>query len=136
MSQKKNRRIVGVMGIWGFVLAGTGMYVPFVVAESNLSVISNVEQKDQKIHLTQKGEQENPPITQPVVPPMSDSEMVIKPETPPDPDAVVTPPVVDPEMAVDPATRQPMTPEKLDRLTPEELEKGFPDKGKKGFPDK
>ena len=62
--------------------------------------------------------------------------MVIKPETPPDPDAVVTPPVVDPEMAVDPATRQPMTPEKLDRLTPEELEKGFPDKGKKGFPDK
>ena len=56
MSQKKNRRIVGVMGIWGFVLAGTGMYVPFVVAESNLSVISNAEQKDQKIQLTQKGE--------------------------------------------------------------------------------
>ena len=58
----------------------------------------------------------------PVIPPI-DSEMVVEPEIPPNPEAVVTPPVVDPEMVLDPTTRQPMTEEKLERLTPEELEK-------------
>lgn len=58
----------------------------------------------------------------PVIPPM-DSEMVVEPDIPPDPEAVVTPPVVDPEMVLDPITRQPMTEEKLEQITPEELEK-------------
>ncbi|MGP0593687.1 hypothetical protein ACTRXD_14280 [Nitrospira sp. T9] len=58
----------------------------------------------------------------PVIPPI-DPEMVVEPDIPPNPEAVVTPPVVDPEMAVDPTTRQPMTEEKLEQITPEELEK-------------
>jgi hypothetical protein len=52
--------------------------------------------------------------------------MVIQPNTPHDPDAVVIPPILDSEMAVDPATRQPMTEEKLERLTPEGLENDSP----------
>ncbi|GJL70048.1 MAG: hypothetical protein NPIRA06_26830 [Nitrospirales bacterium] len=67
-----------------------------------------------------------PRNTQPIIPP-NDSEMVVEPDIPPHPEAVVTPPVVDPEMVVDPSTREPMTEEKLERLTPEELEKNAPD---------
>ncbi len=130
MRQKNNRIPLGVIGITGFLVVA-GLHVPFGLAGTSVQSISNVEQKDHGNQLTQKGEKENSPTTPPVVPPTNDSEMVIKPDMPPDPDAVVTPPVIDPEMAVDPATRQPMTPEKLERL-----EKEIPDEGKKGFPDK
>ncbi|HNP59655.1 MAG TPA: hypothetical protein PKM72_02380 [Nitrospirales bacterium] len=70
----------------------------------------------------QFGEKKDLQKPQPVIPPNNDAEMVIKPDVPTNPEAVITPPVVDPEMAVDPTTRQPMTDEKLEELTPEELE--------------
>jgi hypothetical protein len=122
MNPKANIRTVGVIGTWSFILA-TGISVPFVIAESHPSGFPNGEQKSQ---LTPNEEKEILPNTQPVVPPINDSEMVIQPNTPHDPDAVVIPPILDPEMAVDPATRQPMTEEKLERLTPEGFENNSP----------
>lgn len=62
-----------------------------------------------------------------IAPPVHDPDMVIHPEMPADPDAIVTPPVVDSEMAVDPATRQPMTKDQLEQLTPQGMEKNVPD---------
>jgi hypothetical protein len=62
--------------------------------------------------------------------------MVINPDVPPDPDAIITPPVVDPDMAVDPSTRQPMTSEKLEKLRPEDSERNTPDREKKRGPDR
>jgi hypothetical protein len=68
-------------------------------------------------------------------PPPNDPEMVIKPDVPPDPDAVIIPPPVDPEMAVDPTTREPMTKEDVEDLhdkdpsgggTPDERGKSLP----------
>jgi hypothetical protein len=122
MNRKANRGTVGVIGTWICILV-IGVSLPFVMAEPNLSEFSEVEQKSQ---LTPNGEKETFPHTEPVVPPINDSEMVIQPKTPHDPDAVVIPPILDPEMAVDPATRQPMTEEKLERIIPEGLENNAP----------
>lgn len=62
--------------------------------------------------------------------PENDPEMVIKPDVPPNPDAVVIPPPTDPEMAVDPATREPMRKEKLEDLQQSETE--TPDDERRG----
>jgi hypothetical protein len=59
------------------------------------------------------GKQKSPQQSPTIPPPVHDPEMVIKPDVPPDPDAVVIPPTLDSEMAVDPATREPVTPEEL-----------------------
>ncbi len=69
----------------------------------------------------QSAKKETPRATQPVLPPTTDPEMVVDPPIPPDLEAVVPPPVVDPEMAIDPASRESLTPEKLQQLTPEAL---------------
>lgn len=81
---------------------------------------------EQTIDPGREGEEMDPEqLPSGIAPPVHDPEMVIHPEVPADPDAVVTPPVVDPEMAVDPATRQPMTKEKLDNLKlPDQLHEG------------
>jgi hypothetical protein len=49
---------------------------------------------------------------------ISDSEMVIQPETIPHPDSVVTPPVIDPKMAIDPEAKS--DEERHPALQPEE----------------
>lgn len=73
-----------------------------------------VEQEGQQTPRGKKPSTEKDLPTLP--PPENDPEMVIKPDVPPNPDAVVIPPPIDPEMAVDPATREPMTKEKLEDL--------------------
>ncbi len=84
--------------------------------------------REQTIEPGQEGETRDSGHTHPgIAPPVHDPEMVIHPEVPIDPDAVVIPPVVDPEMAVDPATRQPMTKDKLEQITPQGMEKNVPE---------
>lgn len=70
-------------------------------------------------------------------PPAHDPEMVIEPDVPPDPDAVVVPPPIDPEMSVDPATREPMTRKKLENLQEKDSAgKGNPGHEEKSIPEK
>ncbi len=49
----------------------------------------------------------------PKLPPVKDSEIVIKPDLPHDPDAVVHPPIIDQEMVLDPVTRNPVSQDHL-----------------------
>ncbi len=93
-------------------LSGSGVHKPAISAEA--------------IGQGQPGLNKEPRNPQAIIPP-NDAEMVVEPDIPPDPEAVVTPPVVDPEMVLDPSTRQPMTEEKLEQITPEELQKNAPD---------
>jgi hypothetical protein len=109
-----------------------GISVIFIVNGLNFP-IGTLESRAQKpvisadtVDQNQTGLKKEPHNNQPGLPPSNDAEMVVKPDVPPNPEAVVTPPVVDPEMVVDPTTRQPITEEKLERLTPEELEKNPP----------
>ncbi len=79
------------------------------------------ERNDNRIFLMQEVVQmekkkEGEGVVPNLPPPENDPEMVIKPDVPADPDAVVVPPPIDPEMAVNPATREPMTKEKLEEL--------------------
>ncbi len=84
--------------------------------------------REETIEPGQEGEARDSGHTHPgIAPPVHDPEMVIHPEVPIDPDAVVTPPVVDPEMVIDPATRQPMTKDKLEQITPQGMEKNVPE---------
>ena len=68
-----------------------------------------------------------------IPPPVNDPEMVIKPDAPPDPDAVVIPPPIDSEMAVDPATRKPLTPEELEEMN--KLGKENPEREQQELPE-
>jgi hypothetical protein len=98
------------------------------------------ERNDYRIFLMQEVAQmekkkEGQGVAPNLPPPENDPEMVIKPDVPADPDAVVVPPPIDPEMSVDPATREPMTKEQLEELQ----EKGSsgeeqPGHGKKSLP--
>jgi hypothetical protein len=129
-NMKRTRITSGVMG-FVFVIGGTGFLLG--VSISNAQVPPLIEQKEIRSDNPGNSGPDNPT---PPLPPTNDSEMVIKPDVPPDPDAIITPPVVDPEMAVDPSTRQPMTSEKLEQLTPEDSDRNPPDREKQRVPDR
>lgn len=120
----------GVVGVCAILFASGGGFIP-EISKALAGGLSLVETPAEQDHLSNAPNEKSTP---PVIPPTHDSEMVVKPEVPLDPDAVVTPPVVDPEMAVDPATGERLTEEKLERLTPDKLEKDLPDQ--EGIPDK
>ena len=130
MKRKKTDKGVLVLSV-GVVLMLNAMNVPIGLSGSSAQKFLISADRPQGTAMSSPGEKQKPQNTQPGPPSNNDAEMVIKPDVPADPDAVVTPPVVDPEMAVDPTTRQPMTEEKLEQLTPEELEKNAPG-GKQG----
>lgn len=85
-----------------------------VAAAGGEPLIYLVEQEGQQAPGGKKPSTEKDFPTLPA--PENDPEMVIKPDVPPNPDAVIIPPPTDPEMAVDPATREPMTKERLEDL--------------------
>ena len=118
------------------VLMLNAMNFPMGLSESSAQKLLISADRAQENEMSSPGEKKKPQNTQPVPPSNNDAEMVIKPDVPADPDAVVIPPVVDPEMAVDPTTRQPMTEEKLERLTPEELKENAPGETQGEFPNK
>lgn len=126
----RNRMIgMSILGLVFFLIMSSGKGFSSEPVPNNLGSQSTEKgDREQTMEPGQEGESGDPGHTPPgVVPPVHDQEMVIHPETPIDPEAVVTPPVVDPEMAVDPATRQPMTKEQLEQLTPQGMEKDVPD---------
>jgi hypothetical protein len=143
-SQKKEELMKTIIVIWilgistmlgaerGFSLESSG---------SDAGTIFIIEKGTQNKHdrdPLEKGDSEKDLPTIP--PPVNDPEMVIKPDAPPDPDAVVIPPPIDSEMAVDPETREPLTAEELEQLNklgkenpepepePEPEQKRFPEK--------
>ncbi|MBA3613083.1 MAG: hypothetical protein H0W49_09250 [Nitrospirales bacterium] len=126
----RNRMIgMSILGLVLFLFMTSGKGFSSEPFPNNLEAQSlQKADGEQTIEPGQEGGAGDPGHTLPgIVPPVHDQEMVIHPETPIDPEAVVTPPVVDPEMAVDPATRQPMTKDKLEQLTPQGMEKNVPD---------
>lgn len=125
MKSKKADKGVLVLSI-SMVLLLNAMNFPMGLSGSSGQKLLISAARAQENEMSSPDEKKKPQNTQPAIPPNNDADMVIKPDVPADPEAVVTPPVVDPEMAVDPTTRQPMTEEKLERLTPEELEKNAP----------
>lgn len=117
------------MGAFLLVSPGTGFSSEMSPNVFGIQTDKNgdMKQEMERDHNQDRGGTD-PHQSQPSIsPPVNDPEMVIHPDVPPDPDAVVVPPVVDPEMAVDPATRQPMTEEKLEDSILEELQKNPPD---------
>lgn len=120
---------ISMLGLSFFLFISSGKGFSSEPIPNNLE--SQLLEKGDRGHKTEKGQEEGERdsghASPGIAPPVHDSDMVIHPEMPTDPDAVVTPPVVDPEMAVDPATRQPMTKEQLEELTPRGMEKNVPE---------
>ncbi|MEO6202103.1 MAG: hypothetical protein ABIU05_08160 [Nitrospirales bacterium] len=126
----RNRMIgMSILGLVFFLIMSSGKGFSSEPIPNNLeSQALEKGDRQQIIEPGQEGGAGDPGHASPgIAPPVHDQDMVIHPETPIDPDAVVTPPVVDPEMAIDPATRQPMTKEQLEQLTPRGMEKNVPD---------
>ncbi len=125
---KRTRIGIGVV-VLGFslVLILNAAGFPLGLPESRAQQLLISAEEGQKHQPNRLEDRKDPQNTQPSIPPNNDAEMVIKPDVPADPEAVVTPPVVDPGMAVDPTTRKPMTEDKLERLTPEELDENAPE---------
>lgn len=135
MESKKTDKGALVLSI-SVVLMLNAMNFPIGLSGSSAQILLISADRAQENEMSSSGEKEKPQNTHPVTPPNNDAEMVIKPDVPADPEAVVTPPVVDPEMALDPTTRQPMTEEKLERLTPKELEENAPGEKQQDFQNK
>lgn len=126
----RNRMIgMSVLGLVFFLIMSSGKGFSSEPIPNNLeSQTLEKAGREQTIEPGQEGGAGDSEHTHPgIAPPVHDPEMVIHPEVPIDPDAVVTPPVVDPEMAIDPATRQPMTKEQLEQFSPQGMEKNVPD---------
>lgn len=108
---------VSAVGISCFLLFGTSF--PLELRESGVEQEAKMVNKgEQDGNMDQDQLRKNDSNTKKPMnpPPLHDPGMVIQPDFPPDPDAVIIPPPIDPDMAVDPVTREPMTREELENL--------------------
>jgi hypothetical protein len=104
-----------VIGISSVLFCETGFSLGASGTEADRGDTNTVHKKERDVAgEVEGGEDDTPEQGSTLPPPAYDSDMVIQPDVPPDPDAVVEPPPVDPEMAVDPMTRQPKTKEELE----------------------
>jgi hypothetical protein len=101
---------IAVLGISSVLFCETGFSLESSGTGTDGGNTNTVQKKEHDVAGEGKGKDE----AQDQRSPAYDSDMVIQPDVPPDPDAVVEPPPVDPEMAVDPMTRQPKTKEDLE----------------------
>ena len=107
---------IGILAVSLLVLAERGFSAkPSEPSEASVLFVGEKGMQNKQDHDPLEGgdlKKRQPSIP----PPVNDPEMVVKPDVPPDPDAVVIPPPIDSEMAVDPATREPLTPEELEEM--------------------